>query len=377
MASGYDALLFQNEPAAAAVHESCSCSAPGAGSCAAVWVRKDVPSDFSPPLFGIDQIGTTSRIAAAGMFGTLRLFDTATGQLSDKGSEHGLRLTSGAFLENGIGCVAGQSFAIYRTTDSGDTFQQVLPAPPALPDVFAGWIRDIAFSSSGVNGVAVGDTGFTAWSNNAGASWTLAPQNFFNLQCVAFVPNTTHVLAAGVNGVLRRSTNFGVTWTGVSSPTTETIQAIAFADSQVGTMVGTNEAIFRTGDGGLTWSPVDAVDTDGISTDFHGVAAWSDGAIAVGSGGRVYESSAGGRFHHVDLSGLGMTASTLTDVQAIEQQGTVHVRACGTEGVMLFQDGGTWSLPKSQTSGIHVAVSFLEPDLGYGIGREFLVTKYE
>jgi photosystem II stability/assembly factor-like uncharacterized protein len=382
--SGYDSMLLVNQVAAPAVYDECLCGPPGAGPCsaaAASWKRLDVPSDFSPPLFGITRIGTTAKTCVVGTFGIIRIFDTAASTTVDKGTKHYARLEGGAFTSSTAGCVVGQAYTIYRTTNSGADWTQAYPPLPAVPNPLDGWGRDIAFSTSGVNGVAVGDAGFTAWSSNSGASWTLNTHAAVNFQSVAFVPGTTTVFAGGLNGVLRKSINGGATWTTPAQPgTTETITSISFADSQNGYLVGTGEVVFGTSDGGASWNPVETVDNDGVVTSFFGVDTWGNGspALAVGSNGRVYEKT-GNRFVKVNLTSLGVnvTAHTLTDVEVFASGPNLNVRICGTAGLMLFRDNGTWSQPKSQTNEDHFALSFTSPSVGYGIGRPFLITKYE
>jgi len=386
LAAGYASAAMVFETGTADL-DTCLCTAPTSGPCVGtgtVWVQKNVlppPSvPAAPPLFSAARISST-QVCMTGAFGVIRRLDTLPDPdvLIEEGTLDPQRLEAGAFTSGTAGCVVGQGQIIKRTTTSGQEWSIVHPVPLGEPD-HDKWGRDLAFSSSGVNGVAVGDTGFTAWSANSGESWTLNTHETLNFQCVAFVPGTDTVFAGAMGGVLRKSINGGVTWTTPQQPgTTETITSIAFADAQDGYLVGTGEVAFQTADGGASWTQVETVDNDGVTTHFFGVATWGDGtpAMAVGSGGRVYEKT-GSRFVKVNLTTLGVNVtSTLTDVEAFTPGSDLHIRICGGSGVMLFRDNGTWSLPKSQTNEDFKALSFRTQDLGYGIGTAFLITKYE
>jgi photosystem II stability/assembly factor-like uncharacterized protein len=371
--SGYASQVLLNQVGTAAVFDSCLCGAPSPGSCPETWKRLNTPSDFQAVLFGLDRVGSTSTVCATGNFGAIRLVDTASLSITDVGTKDYIRLEAGDFTSGSTGCVAGQASVIKRTNNSGLDWAQVYPAPPTLPSVNDPWVRDLQFS--GANGVAVGDAGFTAWSNTSGASWTPNPVGTFNFQCAAFVPGTLTVFAGAANGVLRKSINGGVTWTTPTQPgTAMEIRAIAFADAQNGYLVGGGEIAFQTTNGGGTWFPVETVD-NGVTTEFYGVATWGNGtpAMAVGSNGRIYEKT-GARFNAL---GTQFVSSTLTDVEVFASGTDLHIRICGSAGAMLFRDNGVWSQPKSQTNEDHKALSFISADLGYGIGTPFLITKYE
>jgi photosystem II stability/assembly factor-like uncharacterized protein len=210
-------------------------------------------------------------------------------------------------------------------------------------------------------------------------SWSVPltpPPPDVDYYAVAFAPESDVVLLGGQNGVVRKSYDGGQNWSSVIGqiPGNETIHAISFADGSNAYAVGTNQAAFFTPNGGNTWTTVSLI--GGVPGEtFYGVATWGDGtpAIAVGTDGLVYAKS-GARFVKQDLGAMAVTTD-LTDVEAFNSG--ANVRICGVQGVMLFRDNGTWSQPKSQTNEDHTALSFLSADEGWGIGRPFLVTKYE
>ncbi len=371
-----------NEAGADVGLDQCDCVG-GPTDCPSGYSLRNVePSsgDFRQTLFDIARIGTTSKLCFVGNFGILRRVETTsapTYSFSDEGTTYYERLEGGQFLDDQVGCVIGQGYVIRRTTDGGVNWPKVYPSgTPSSTD----WGRDIAFSTSGQYGVAVGDVGFTAYSVNYGVSWTPNTSGSSNYQSVAFIPGTDDVLIGGVGGILKKSINGGSTWSSaISVGTSETIAAIDFADANVGYLVGTGGAAYKTTDAGATWSAVSL--SPSSSTDLYGVATWGNGtpAAAVGAGGKVYGKTAS---QFVQLNpGAMSVSSNLTDVEVFPDGSDVHVRICGLDGVMLFADGPpgslTWTQPKSQTNDHHSAISFLSADEGFGIGRSFLITKYD
>jgi photosystem II stability/assembly factor-like uncharacterized protein len=354
---------------------------PTSGPCSGTgdfWHQKYAQNGFSPPLFAAARIDDDTA-CVTGAFGFIRIVEPGgTPELDEVANDNFERLEGGDFINDLDGCVVGQGNTIKLTDDGGVSWTKVYPTGTPSP---ADWGRDLNFSSSGQYAVAVGDNGFTAYSSNAGVSWTLNTLNSSNFQAVGFIPGSDDVLIGGVGGILKKSTDGGANWsTSISVGTTETITAICFADANVGYFVGTGNAAYRTTDAGASWSPV-SLSPGNSSVSFYGVATWGNGtaAAAVGSGGQVFAKT-GSQFVKLNLGSMAVD-SDLTDVEVFPSGSDLHVRICGLDGIMLFGDdvgsGLVWTQPKSQTNEHLSALSFISADEGFGIGRPFLITKYD
>jgi photosystem II stability/assembly factor-like uncharacterized protein len=375
-AAGYASMALAFEPGTANLDQcACTSTAACAGS---IWVQKDTipPGTPKPIFFGAEATGQDDEILLCGDFGVLRRLNLATGTSVDEGTVEYRRLGGGAFFTSDTGCVIAQGNVILMTTDSGENWDVVHEPQPPQTGLFG---RDVAFSSSGSRGVAVGEVSFLVWSADDGQTWSppvSKPNGNVPHEAVAFAPGSDVVYAVGSSALVWRSSDGGVNWSKMTSPqTSETLHGVSFATPSAGFVVGANQAAFLTQDGGVSWTAV-PIHGGVAGEDFHAVATWGDGtpAIAVGTDGLVYEKTAT-RFDVVD-PGFGVTQN-LQDVQVLTSGTDEHVRICGLGGTVLFRDNGVWSLPKSQTTDPLASISFSAPDEGYVVGRQFLVMKYE
>lgn len=96
--------------------------------------------------------------------------------------------------------------------------------------------------------------------------------------------------AAGAHGVIVASDDLGTTWTQQSTPTSDMLTCIGFADAQRGWSAGHQGVLLGTSDAGGTWTPVAADTTEDDS--FLDVLALPDGpVIAVGAYGLYLRST--------------------------------------------------------------------------------------
>ena len=371
-------------------------AAPPVGTCpdgSLMWVQQDsslkyppnppAPCSDSAPLQAAARVSATEAVMA-GAFGRILRYDAdgVPNNITDQASTYFTRLNDGEFTNGLQGCVIGQGRIIMRTTDGGVTWNDV-----------SNWScnggaqgNGIDFSSTGGYGVAVGDGGFMAHSDNWGAMWAevQAPPTSASLQAVAFVPEgilptgatTFAVGKAGMSdGVVLRSFDQGVTWDPPTSFVGVPLNGVAFATPLVGYVVGDGQAVFRTRDGGTHWTPIDVA--NGSGENFLDIETWGDGsdAILVGQGGAVYERTAGGPFIKQTLLDAGgqpvVVSESLNDVAVLNDG--AYVRVCGDNGVVLFRDSGSWARLRSWTNHPLYKVSFQGPNQGYAIGRNFVI----
>ena len=111
-----------------------------------------------------------------------------------------------------------------------------------------------------------------------------------NLTAVAFVDTNTGTVV-GDGGVILRTTNGGAAWIRQESGTTSALLAVSLIDSNIGTAVGDGGTILRTNDGGEHWVKQESDTTRSL----YGVAFLNaDSGVVVGSGGAIFGTTNGG-----------------------------------------------------------------------------------
>ncbi|MCL2597492.1 MAG: YCF48-related protein [Paludibacter sp.] len=152
------------------------------------------------------------------------------------------------FINHQIGFAAGNGGVILKTTDSGDTWEQVT----------LGTAQNInAIGSANLDNIwAVGDNGVVLHTTDIGQTWnvvTLVTDNS-NLYDVKFNGSTGYIV--GDNGTILKTANNGIGWTAQAAPAPDyngnTIYSICFAGNKTYALVGNsrfNEIIFSGNDG--------------------------------------------------------------------------------------------------------------------------------
>ena len=110
---------------------------------------------------------------------------------------------------------------------------------------------------------------------------------------VALARAGERVVAAGERGRVLWSDDAGATWSVAATPTYQTITSLAFADARTGFATGHQGTLLRTTDGGANWRQAQ-IDRDARPTLFA-VHVDATRAIAVGAFGAYFESLDAGR----------------------------------------------------------------------------------
>jgi photosystem II stability/assembly factor-like uncharacterized protein len=193
---------------------------------------------------------------------------------------------------------------------------KIVPEDSAPLEVYGG----VAFAN-GCDGVAVGEAGAVATSNDGGVSWTSQGSGFEGtLRDVAFAGPSKMVAVGGNPLTIISSTDSGVTWHVPANPVPfhndpdNSLGGLGFADKDLGFAVGTasregipTALVLRTIDSGATWTPLfpfpEAAD------DYVDVAVInSQSAIAVGGAtagivGAIIRTDDGGNTWQLQTSG--------------------------------------------------------------------------
>jgi photosystem II stability/assembly factor-like uncharacterized protein len=189
-------------------------------------------------------------------------------------------LYSVAFVSPTVGMVATSS-GLLRSIDAGASWQ---PASGAAASLNA-----VAFGDASV-GVAVGSGGAIFRTTDSGQTWSpVASGTTSTLFAVAFASPTTAV-AVGQDGVMARSTDAGATWIAGRMPfySDYWFYGIHFVSSTDGVAVGNYSTVMRTNNGGLTWwSDL----SQKAATMMAVTSAGPTKVIAVGSAGTVLRNT--------------------------------------------------------------------------------------
>jgi len=353
------------------------------------------------------------------------------------------------FVDLNNGWVIGDSGKILKTTDGGLNWTVLTNAgisdssrnralffispdtgwigndPPDSPAVIlhttdggANWATqdpDLDFSIFGIqfvdadNGWAVSDFGGIARTTDAGTTWNLKTSTITTnfLQGVSALPDGNNVWAVGQNGTILHTSNGGNNWGTQFFAGSSILNAVSFANANVGYIAG-DGTILKTTDGGNNWSEL----TPPVFNTFWGVdflnpatgivvggsgtilrttnsgGSWDDQttggsdlqsvstltfnkAVAVGSGGTILLTTDGGNNWVSQNSGI------LTQLNSVSFSDTSNGTAVGDGGIILRStDGGVnWNPQTSGTSQTLRGVFFSDSNNGTAVGEEGTILK--
>ncbi len=274
---------------------------------------------------------------------------------------------------NAAGDSGGGEFTA-TTWTSG--LQRSTGIPPALAEFYgAAWADD-------QTALLAGESGMLYRSTDGGVSFqevmrdTLGPA----LYTVAFA-DARHGLVGGENTLLH-TRDGGATWTDTHLATQRISTAIAFDGGQGFAVVTTtdvvpNSDVYLTSDSGITFSalvPVGLCAPTGAA--LRGRRAFIVGAEDGQLGARSYLSGDGGHtWKLLSVQDLGLSGRTrLPNLYAVAFADDQTVLMAGDEGLMLRStDGGThWetitALDGLSTRAQFRGLSFLTPQVGYAVG---------
>jgi photosystem II stability/assembly factor-like uncharacterized protein len=187
--------------------------------------------------------------AAVGDYGTLLYTDDGGGHWKQSFLATRDPIKGVSFINALEATAVGKNGIILRTTDGGMNWTY-LPRKPLLES-----LNGIAFPKGDTSlGVAVGNNGTILRTTDGGKNWTdvTSPTSQY-LRSVAFADASTAV-AVGDNGTILKSTDAGMTWVTQLSETKKNLRSVAFYSSDVGIVVGDSSAVLRTMSGGLFWT---------------------------------------------------------------------------------------------------------------------------
>lgn len=405
---GYDALVMRHLGGSFQNYDACGCPTntdvqdpPYASG--NIWKQEDpsvdtiAPGGASAPFFGCGRI-ESDKVCLVGQFGRIVTYDesppSGENEFKDRASKYISRLRDCAFIDDASddsGFAVGQGWALWATTDGGVTWtEESTWSIGALNNDATG----IDISPSAQYASIVGTGNFVAKGVLSGTTWTWTqltsasgalPTGYTgNLRAVAYVPGSgaTNAYTVGDGGLVLRSTDNGQTWTTATAPSgPPDLKGVSFLNATDGYICGSGGTIFKTTDSGTSWAQQTI--NGGSGATLNDIAVWSasggDGiaAIAVGSGGKVYEkTTASSRFNEVTAAAVAANTDELFDVEVVS--GGNQIWLAGAEGTILQYDAGTnaWTSIKSQTTAKIERLSFQGSSHGYAVGGAFGVLEY-
>lgn len=268
-----------------------------------------------------------------------------------------------AFATAQQGYVATQGGTLLYTDNAGATVE----ARSSVP-VGSGQLTGLAFSSP-TTGLAVTSGGTIERTTDGGNSWNQVQVASTGLRGVAIV-NPTLAFAVGDGGELLRSTDGGSTWTrlpltltgGGAAPNLHTITCADPNDCLIST-TNANELV-RTTDGGQTGTIVS------VSNHALDGVAYTAGTRVVGVGGggtTVISDDAGQTFPTVTSGGLSYFNAVEGALVAGRAPGSAYLPGDGGGIVATTDSGRSWSLLRVPTSQSIQSVAFASKSTGYAL----------
>jgi hypothetical protein len=240
-----------------------------------------------------------------------------------------------ALVAFGSNLFAGTLNGMFRSTDSGATWNEVSAGLPIYPYIEA-------FAQNGTSLFATANNLGVFVSTDSGISWKPASNGLPALSVSALVTDGTN-LYADDDGGLSLSTDSGVSWNLVQTGLTDGVNVLAVSGSNL--YVGTdNNTVYLTTDHGASWTLI--LDTIGVinkmgnSTVFYDVSAFAvfgtNLFAGLYGGGILRSTDVGSNWSSVDT---GLPAGT--HVISFAAIGTHLFAGTLDLGVYVSSDNGT------------------------------------
>ncbi len=249
---------------------------------------------------------------------------------------------------------------VARTTNSGTNWI------PKSSSVTTNTLQGVSALKDGNNVWAVGQNSTILHASNGGNSWVTQSAGVFNNLNAVFFANANVGYVAG-NGTILKTTNGGNNWTALTPPIFNTFWSLHFLNANTGTVVGGAGTILHTTNGGTDWT-----DQSTGSSDLRGVDLLNaNKEVAVGSGGMILRTTDGGNSWSSPGSG------TLLNLNGVAFADTSFGIAVGDSGKILrTTDGGVnWSSQTSGTTSNLWGVSLVDSNNGVIVGERGVILK--
>ncbi len=267
----------------------------------------------------------------------------------------------------GYGAPGTRMVVMYRTTDGGNTWQNMYHSRSLGERVTSVDERIV---------VAVGSEGVITRSDDGGVTWEPRDSGTDKYFSDVSFSGVDLGIAVGEDGVIVRSLDGGDTWEVVSRGSRMDLNDVFFTDPFNGTAVGLWGAVLRTSDGGNTWNEQSTVQANPYELTLSTVRFSDDeNGIAVGYSGIIISTADGGGTWTMramsEDPGMALFGLDLID----ENIGT----AVGEMGriIRTVDRGVTWMEQDATMEQWLYDVDFLDADRGIAVGSNGTVVLTE
>jgi photosystem II stability/assembly factor-like uncharacterized protein len=219
---------------------------------------------------------------------------------------------------------AGHLHGIARTTDSGGTWQTLLPV---------GAIITLAVDPSQPLTIYAGSFGFGVnKTTDGGATWPPVNTGLTNLfvQALVIDPAAPATAYAGTAGGVFKTTDGAATWNAASTGITSTnVRALAIDSAVSSTLyAGTSGGVFKSSNGGAAWSPASSGLPAGLVFALA-IDPASPRTLYAGTASGPYRSSDGGGTWSAANAGLSSSTVRILRVGPAKRRPVCrHARGC-------------------------------------------------
>jgi photosystem II stability/assembly factor-like uncharacterized protein len=244
------------------------------------------------------------------------------------------------FVNASLGfCVGSDNIGaptILRTNDVGQTWEIITPSEMKETP------RAIAFlptpsSPSMYTGFTVGNSGEIFKTVDSGDTWDKITSNTTSHLYGISIVDEDNIWAVGSSGTIIYGTSEGESWSSQTSGVSVSLNSVSFFDSSIGWAVGNSGTVVETEDGGVTWT--DKTSVSDTTQNLYGVFFTSaTRGYACGSAGTIIRTNTDGDSWTLRNSG------TTNDLRSIYFIGNTGI-CVGANGVVTkTTDGGiTWN----------------------------------
>ena len=241
--------------------------------------------------------------------------------------------------------------SLLRTTDGGDTYASITPS---TQKIFA-----VAFASP-TRAVAVGASGATVVSDDAGVTWSRIGRGVSDDFARVRATSSRLAVTVGANGALAKTTDGGATWVNVGVSTSANVVDASFPSDNTGYALDSDGTVLRTDNGGTSWKILDT----GTNADPRALLALdANRLLLIGPRGVRRSTDGGGSFERVRARGV--TKSGLFDYDRAGQA----VFTFGFKALYVSTTGGkSWKKVKRPPTRADLqAVDFVSSKRGFAL----------
>ena len=273
---------------------------------------------------------------------------------------------------------------VYRSTDAGNTWTNVLSGNPGTAVVFDPTNGNIAYAALYANGVYKSTNGGLTWTAINGTGTNNLPLTHAGRIALAIAPSSPTTLYAGIQNAtgssllgLFKTTDGGSNWTKLTSTPDycnpqcwyDHVIAVQPTNANViyaGGAAGTT--LVRSLDGGNTWTILQSASRGGVlHADMHALAFSPDGS-------KLYLGNDGGAYSTTQITDTSPTFTALNSTLGISQfypglsihpsNPAISIGGTQDNGTVLYNGALTWNQVTCGDGG-YTAIDFAIPSTMY------------